>query len=74
MIHYFPPRGGYSVFPYLFSFFCVFVFFLLSAKFSRVYQAGTRGEIIFCQAWERLEYSSEMDEKQLSNWPWSSRF
>ena len=52
-----------SVFSVLFS-------VSLSAFFLVFYHAGTRGEENFPSRLEVLGYGSQMDEEQLSSWPW----
>ena len=54
---------------------CVSVFamyFCLSRVciFSLVIKKVREAKGIFRQKWERLEYASQMDEEQISSWPW----
>ena len=52
---------------------CVFLFFVCNFfpyPSSKVREAN----IIFRRRWERLRCASQMEEGQLSSWPWSSRF
>ena len=47
---------------------CISSVFLLSARISLVYQAGTRDEEIFNQGWEPLRCVNQMDEQLPESW------
>ena len=48
----------------------VFLFFLLSANISVFTKQVREARRIFHRGWERLRYVSQMDDEQLSSWPW----
>ena len=52
----------------MFSCLCIhwFLFFCLSVFITQVQEARR----IFRRGWERLGYASQMNEEQLSSWPW----
>ena len=65
MIRYFPPQSGYFV---SLCSLCFSVF--LSAKIPVFIPQARKARRISRREWKRLGYASQMDEEQLSSWPW----
>ena len=54
----------------LYSLRLFFLFLLSSATFPCLIKQVQKARRVFHQGWERLGYTSQIDEEQLSSWPW----